>query len=61
MAERLETGIEKLLVGAAIEEDSPPIIDYTIGDQHKSMGKIFNLGREVEKINMWQINCICLN
>lgn len=50
MAERLEAGIEKLLVGAAIEEDSPPIIDYTIGDQHKSMGKIFlfsfNLGRD---------------
>lgn len=41
MAERLESGIEKLLVGAAIEEDSAPIVDYTISDQHKSMGKEF--------------------
>ena len=52
MADRLEAGIEKLLVGAAIEEDSPPIIDYTIGDQHKSMGKNFNLGRDSQFENI---------
>lgn len=41
MADRLESGIEKILAGSAVEDDSPPIIDYTIGDQHKSMGKKF--------------------
>ncbi|GFX68182.1 hypothetical protein TNCV_1807381 [Trichonephila clavipes] len=37
MVDRLEAGIEKLLGGAAVEDESAAIVDYTLADQNEDL------------------------
>ncbi|CAL1290396.1 unnamed protein product [Larinioides sclopetarius] len=37
MVDRLESGIEKLLGGAAVEDESATIVDYTLADQNEDL------------------------
>lgn len=39
MVDRLEDGIEKILGGAAVEDESTSVVDYTLADQNEDLGE----------------------
>lgn len=41
MVDRLESGIEKILGGAAVEDESATIVDYTLADQNDDLGEFY--------------------